>query len=176
MKILVIVTHPYMDKSVINKRWIEVLSKYPETFHIHELHKVYPDEKIDVEAEQKLISKFDKIVFQFPIFWFNCPPFLKKYLDEVFTHGWAYGSESVYRVGGKQVALAVSAGINENDYKREGRYGYTLEEILRPFEVTFKYVHADYRPFFAFYDIEQDSSDKWIESSIAPYLKFLNAL
>ncbi len=74
MKTLVIVIHPTIESSVINKRWIEALHKFPEKFVVHQLHKVYPDENIDVPAEQKLIEQFDKIVFQFPYYWFNCPP------------------------------------------------------------------------------------------------------
>ncbi|MBP1174030.1 putative NADPH-quinone reductase [Paenibacillus sp. PvR133] len=52
MKTLVIVTHPSIEASVINRRWVEELKKYPEKYTIHELHKVYPDGNIDVEKEQ----------------------------------------------------------------------------------------------------------------------------
>jgi putative NADPH-quinone reductase len=44
------------------------------------LYKVYPDGNIDVEKEQKLIESH------------NCPPLLKKWLDDVLTYTWAYGS------------------------------------------------------------------------------------
>lgn len=77
MKTLVIVIHPDIKNSAINSRWIEELKKYPEKFDVHQLHKVYPDEKIDVQSEQQLIEKYDKIIFQFPFYWFNCPPFFK---------------------------------------------------------------------------------------------------
>ena len=63
MKILIIVTHPNIQDSIINQRWIEELYKYPEKFYVHQLHEVYPNEKIDVMAEQKLIEQYDKIVF-----------------------------------------------------------------------------------------------------------------
>ena len=39
MKTLVIVTHPDIEHSIINKRWIEELRKYPEEYTIHELYK-----------------------------------------------------------------------------------------------------------------------------------------
>ena len=103
MKTLVIVTHPTINISVINKKWIEELKKSPDKFVIHQLYEVYPDEKIDVAAEQKLVEQYNKIVFQFPYYWFNCPPLLKKWLDEVLTHGWAYGSKSGYKVSGKKL-------------------------------------------------------------------------
>src|SRR5690606_12725375 len=115
MKTLVVVTHPDIENSAINKRWIEELEKYPDRYTIHQLHKVYPEEKIDVEAEQKLIEQYDKIVFQFPVYWFSCPAFLKKWIDEVVIYGWAFGSKSGYKIKGKKIALAISAGLNEHE-------------------------------------------------------------
>lgn len=176
MKTLIIVAHPNIKDSKVNKRWIEELQKYPETFYVHQLHEVYPNEEIDVPAEQELIEKYDKIVFQFPFYWFNCPPFLKKWIDEVLTYGWAYGSKSGYKVGGKKIALAVSAGIDEHEFCPTEKYKYTLGELLRPFELTFEYIKADYRPFFAYYGIELNSSKEWIEKSVPEYLDFLNTL
>ena len=65
MKTLIIVTHPHIEDSLINKRWIEELEKYPEQYTIHQLYKVYPDEHIDVKKEQQLIEQYDHIVFHF---------------------------------------------------------------------------------------------------------------
>ncbi|GEM50537.1 NAD(P)H oxidoreductase [Empedobacter brevis NBRC 14943 = ATCC 43319] len=176
MNTLVIVIHPDIENSAINKRWIAVLNKYPEKFYVHQLHKVYPDEKIDVSAEQKLIEAYDKIVFQFPFYWFNCPPFFKKWLDEVLTYGWAYGSGSGYKVSNKKIALAISVGIDEKEYGQAGKYNYSLAQLTAPFELTFEYIKADYRPFFAYYGIELNASEEWIEKSVPKYLDFLNAL
>ncbi len=176
MKTLVIVIHPNLESSSINKRWIEELKKHPEKYHVHELHTLYPDEKIDVHAEQRMIEQYDKIVFQFPFYWFNCPPALKKWLDDVLTYGWAYGTNSGYKVAGKKVALAMSVGIDEEEYNANGKYKYTMEELTRPFELTFEYVKADYRPLFAYYGIERNTDKEWIEKSVPQYMDFLNSL
>jgi putative NADPH-quinone reductase len=174
MKTLIIVIHPNIESSVINKRWIEELHKFPDQFVVHQVHKVYPDEKINVLAEQRLIEQYEKIVFQFPFYWFNCPPLFKKWLDEVLTYEWAYGSKSGYKVSGKKIALALSVGIDEQEYHRSGKYKYTLEELTRPFELSFEYVKADYRPFFAYHGIELNAAEEWIERSVPLYLDFLN--
>lgn len=176
MKTLIIVTHPDMKNSIVNKRWVNELHKFPDQFHVHQLYKAYPDEKIDVAAEQKLIEQYDKIVFQFPYYWFNAPAMLKKWLDEVLTHGWAYGSKSGYKVGGKKIALAISLGVDEQELSANGIYKYPLEELTRPFELSFEYVKADYKPLFAYYGIEYNSSDEWIERSVSLYMDFLNNL
>jgi len=176
MKTLIIVIHPDIVESVVNSRWIEELKKFPDKYAVHDLHQVYPDEQIDVSTEQKLIEKYEKIVFQFPYYWFNCPPLLKKWLDLVLTHGWAYGSKSGFKVAGKKVALAISLGADQNEYGPLGAFKYSLEELIRPFELTFEYVKADYRPFFAQYGISYQSSSEWVENSVAKYLAFLDAL
>jgi putative NADPH-quinone reductase len=176
MKTLVIVAHPDIKNSIVNKRWIEELNKYPDRYVLHQLYQVYPDEKIDVLAEQKLVEQYSNIVFQFPYYWFNCPPLFKKWLDEVLTYGWAYGSKSGYKLLEKKIALAISLGADEHDYGLSEKYKHTLVELTRPFQLTFEYVKADYKPLFAYYGIELNSSHAWIERSVPLYLHFLNNL
>lgn len=175
-KTLIIVTHPNLTKSKINKRWIEELHKYPENIIVHDIHSTYPSWGIDVKREQELLELADKVILQFPFYWFNCPPLLKKWIDEVLSHGWAYGKDSGYKLEGKKFALAVSAGIKEEDYKATGRYDYTLEELTRPFETTFKYVKADYSPLYAFYGEEHNPTAEEIESNAKNYITFIENL
>lgn len=175
MKTLVIVAHPNLETSVINKRWIEELQQYPEKYTVHELYKIYPDGHIDVQQEQQLIESHDHLVLQFPFYWFSSPPLLKQWLDEVFTYGWAYGSKGD-KLQQRKVALAVSAGIKEADYTEEGKYRYTLEQLLTPFETTFYYCNANYRPFFAFYGAEHEPTANELEQSAQNYLSFMDNL
>ena len=174
MKTLILVVHPHLNESLINKRWVEELQKHPEKYEVHQLHEAYPDGKIDVAAEQQLMERYERIVFQYPLYWFNCPPLFKTWLDEVLTYGWAYGSQSGYKMGGKKVALAITAGIDVHEYAASGKYRYTIEELTRPFELTFEYVKADYCPPFVFYGIELNSSEEWIEQSVPRYMKLLD--
>jgi hypothetical protein len=60
LKTLVIVTHPDIETSVINKRLVEEFKKYPEKYTVQELSKVYPDGNIEVEKEQKLVESHGK--------------------------------------------------------------------------------------------------------------------
>lgn len=175
-KTLVIVTHPKLSKSKINKRWIEELNKYPKSIIVHDIHKVYPDLEINVKREHELLESVDKVVLQFPFYWFNCPPFLKKWIDNVISHGWAYGKNSGYKLAGKKFALAITAGIKEEDYSASGRYDFTLEELTRPFEITFKYVKADYKRLHAFYGEEHNPTHEDIENNAKAYTNFIDKL
>jgi putative NADPH-quinone reductase len=173
MKTLIIVAHPNMSESHINKKWVEELLKFPENFTVHQLYETYPDGRIDVLAEQELIEKHERIVFQFPYYWFNCPSLLKKWFDEVLTHGWAYGSKSGYRMKGKKIALAISLGVDEEELGKSGKYKYTLEELTGPFELSFEYIKANYQPPFAFYGMEYNVSDSHIALGVKSYMDFL---
>lgn len=175
MKKLIVVTHPEIENSKINKRWVEELEKTPEKYTVHQLYKRYPDEKIDVFAEQKLLQQYEKIIFQFPVYWHSCPPLLKKWIDEVLIYGWAYGSKSGYQVSGKKIALAMSAGLEEYEYSSDEKYKYTLKELTRPFELTWEYVRADYRPFFVYYGMEYRATAERIDKSVPLYKEFLEA-
>lgn len=180
MKTLIVVAHPDISKSVINKRLIEELKKHPKKYTIHELTSSYPDGKIDVGKEQRLIEAHDNLILQFPIQWFSCPAILKAWLDDVLTYGWAYGRNGGDKLQGRKVALAVTSDIRRSDYKENGRYHYNLEQLLTPFETTFRYYcQADYRSFFAFYGEELIAGEAYhsttseIEMGAKDYLDFL---
>ncbi|VXB78114.1 MULTISPECIES: NAD(P)H-dependent oxidoreductase [Chryseobacterium] len=176
MKTLVIVTHPKMKESLINKRWVEELNKFPEKYTVHQLYESYPDEIIDVKKEQELIEAYDKIIFQFPFYWFSSPSLLKKWLDEVLLYGWAYGSKSGFKVGGKKIALAISAGVDDEDFNASGKYRHTIKEFTIPFELSFEYIKADYQEPFVYYGMEHNPSPEWIEKSVPQYLDFIDNL
>ena len=82
MKTLIIASHPHIAQSVVNKRWLDELAKHPDRFTVHRLYTAYPDGKIDITREQALVEAHGGIVFQFPVYWFNCPPLLKQWFDD----------------------------------------------------------------------------------------------
>lgn len=60
--------------------------------------------------------------------------------------GWAYGGGRALE--GKEFMLAVSTGSPADSYTREGSHVRTMEELLSPFETTFRHTHATYlKPF-----------------------------
>ncbi|MNP60383.1 General stress protein 14 [compost metagenome] len=92
------------------------------------------------------------------MYWFNCPPLLKQWLDEVLAYGWAYGSEGD-KLKNKNFMLALSAGGQEQVYSESGEYQISLEKIFTPFELTALYVGAVYQPLHAFYGLDTNPSE-----------------
>ena len=166
MSALVIIAHPNIKESKVNKRWLEELKKNNHLVNIHQLHEVYPDEKIDVQNEQDLLIKHDYIFFQFPFYWFSYPPLLKKWMDEVLTYGFSYGNNPQdFKLEGKKFGVIVSTGIDESDYSYEGRYQHTLDELLIPFELTCKYIHTKMLPIFKLTGVDGVSEELLRQSS-----------
>lgn len=185
MKKLVVVAHPHIDSSRANKRWLLEANKLESEFTMHQLHEAYPSgTRLDLKAEQERLLEHDAVILQFPLYWFSTPPLLKKWLDEVLLPGFAYGrAEADRKLAGKRFGLVISAGIKERDYGREGRYHYTIQEILAPLIATIAYIKAEYVPPFVLYGVEydptnpdlEDMSDE-IEDSATKYVEYLRSV
>ncbi|WP_231622585.1 NAD(P)H-dependent oxidoreductase [Helicobacter heilmannii] len=82
MATLVVLAHPDLQASRVNKALKESIEHKGV---VSQLYQKYPDFKIDVAAEQQLLTQAERVVFQFPIFWYSYPPLFKKYLDDVLA-------------------------------------------------------------------------------------------
>ncbi|RTL87458.1 flavodoxin family protein [Ancylobacter aquaticus] len=82
-----------MEQSRVNRQWKQQLEQSGKITTSRDLYAEYPDFTIDVEREQQLLLEHDRIVLQFPMYWYSMPPLLKKWLDDVLTYNFAYGSK-----------------------------------------------------------------------------------
>lgn len=174
MKSLVILAHPNIDESRVNKRWKEELDKYPEEIEIHELYKEYPDWKIDVEREQRLLETHDHIILQFPFYSYSYPALLKKWMDDVFTYGWAYGSKGD-KLQGKKFGTAISVGGKEEGYLKGGSVTYTLDELLAPFKACMLFIGAVTLPCFTLFGASFEAGDEDVNRSARDYIDYITA-
>lgn len=167
-KPLVIVAHPNLAASRINAAWIEALTR-SDIADVHDLYKAYPDGKIDVAAEQQRVERHDRIIFQFPLFWYSCPPFLSTWLVDVYRRGWAYGPGG-RALNGKTFGIAISTGSNGRDYTEVGRYHRTLEQLTIPFELLAVHACMHYLPPFSITGV-REVSDADLERNAVDYCR-----
>ena len=144
MKTLVIVAHPNLSASRNNRCLVEELRRHPNIC-VRELYSEYPDWVIDVAREQELLLRHERIVFQFPLYWYSTPPLLKKWQDDVLTHGWAYGSKGT-KLHGKELRIVTSIGGSLDVYQAGGRNHFSMSEILRPLQATANICGMHYLP------------------------------
>ncbi|PAF49997.1 hypothetical protein BKH41_01495 [Helicobacter sp. 12S02232-10] len=149
MKTLILLTHPNLKESKINKTLTQSIQNTPN-ITLHDLYATYSDGKINASKEIELLKTHDKIVFEFPLFWFSSPSLLKEYEDVVFS-GVLYGSEPKM-LQGKIFQIITSAGSPEEKYRSDGRNQKNLEEILLPFQMSASYLGMQTNPIFCVYN------------------------
>ena len=134
MNTTVLVFHPDLsNRSTVNARLAEAAREAGA--EVRDMYALYPDFAVDAAAEQQVLEAADRIVWQFPMYWYSSPALLKQWEDAVLTYGWAYGSTG-NALHGKELMLAVSPGASADAYAREGKYLYEVAELLRPFQAT----------------------------------------
>ena len=165
MKKLVIITHPDIENSLINRTWIDELRSCPKEFEVHSLYKKYPTLEYDIDAEQALLADFEEIIFQFPIHWYSTPFALKKYIDQVFAFDWAFGPDGD-KLKGKRIGLAVSAGGNQESYEN----GLALEDLLNDVRLTFEYCGCTFTHMHTFFGAMFEPTDEAILENAKAYV------
>ena len=144
MSTLVIIAHPDISNSTVNKHWRDALSKIGESVTVHE------------------------------IYWYSSPPLMKQYLDEVFTHGWAYGSKGD-ALKGKNIGLAISIGSIAEAYTPEGNVKFTIDELVSPMIATTRFVSANYVGAHKLYSAFTIAPSQ-LEENTQDYLNFIQSL
>ncbi|WP_314457900.1 NAD(P)H-dependent oxidoreductase [uncultured Actinomyces sp.] len=143
MKTLVLVFHPDMSASRANRPLAAKAETLGDDVTVRYMYDIYPDQKVDVAAEQAALEAADRIVLQFPMYWYSTPALLKQWQDDVLLYGWAYGSTGK-ALAGKELLVAVSTGGPGEAYSHESSYGYTITELLRPLQATASMVQMTY--------------------------------
>ena len=166
MKTLVIVAHPDLAQSTVNRRWIAELQKHPDRFTVHDLYAHYRNGKIDVAAEQARVDAHGQLVLQFPVYWFNCPPLLKQWLDDVLTYGWAYGAGG-NALAGKEWLSLISTGGPADSYQAGGYNRFSMSEFLKPLQQTAHLLQTTFLPPFIFHGAVQATPDAVAQSAEA---------
>lgn len=153
MKTLLIVSHPLFAQSSVIRTLMQVADSQPDT-EVRHLEALYGDDpaRIDIAQEQAAHAGVERVVYLFPIHWFNLTPMLKSYLNIVWTYGWAFGPEG-HALRGKAMQVVVSAGADAHTYTHQGLIQSTMDEVLTPMKASALYVGMRYLPPLAFHDM-----------------------
>jgi glutathione-regulated potassium-efflux system ancillary protein KefG len=132
---LVVVAHPDLASSRITARLAESVRDLGHVT-VHEIGPAYPDGGFDIPHEQELLRDHDRIVLQFPWYWYSVPAVLKAWIDQVLTYGFAYGSSGT-ALRGKTLQVVTSTGGPEASYAAvDPTSGFTMIQLLAPFDAT----------------------------------------
>ncbi len=131
IKTLVIVSHPYPERSVMTKG-LQQAAESIEGVTVRNLESLYgfDTRAIDAQKEQQLTREHDRIVFMFPTHWFNITPMMKAYMNDV------WGSVGPGLWQGKQMLLVTTAAGGSTTYGQSGRIGVDLEDVFMPMKAS----------------------------------------
>ncbi|MCI3919431.1 NAD(P)H-dependent oxidoreductase [Paenibacillus sp. TRM 82003] len=170
MKTLVIVAHPDLcNGSRMNRRLVEAL-RGQAGITVHDIYEAYPNGAIDVDAEHRLLESHDKVVFQFPLYWYSSPYLLKKWLDDVLTFGWAYGPGGD-KLHGKSLGLAITTGGPESSFQAGGYNQFSMSEITKPFQAMAHLVGFTFLPLFTAHGSKMCTDDT-LEALAHAYVEY----
>ncbi|PJM74983.1 NAD(P)H-dependent oxidoreductase [Bifidobacterium simiarum] len=173
MSTLVLVFHPHLeDASRINRRLVEEARRHAETITVVDEYAAYPDFHVDKDHEQQLVDAADRLVFEFPFYWYSAPALLKQWEDAVLTSDWAYGN--AHALAGKEIQVVTTTGSPADTYTPEGRHHHTMDELLSPFETMADHIQATWVKPFVVSGVA-DLTDADLDRIAADYVKAITA-
>jgi glutathione-regulated potassium-efflux system ancillary protein KefF len=129
-KVLVVSGHTDLNDSVANNIILEELKKQLPEADFSILSEEYPDFNINVEKEQARAAEADIMVWQFPVFWYSMPSLLRRWIEQVCVHGFAYGSNAENLKGTKLIP-SFTTGAPESTYQRDV-LGFDINDLMDP--------------------------------------------
>lgn len=154
-KILVNLFHPNFSHSRGNRALFEAVHDVPGVT-CRDLYAEYASSagfQVDVAKEQALLEQHDVVVFQHPVMWYNVPPLLKAWQEQVLLRDWAYPPGKGDRLQGKTYLAAVTTGSPADAYRAGGTNGFSVGEFLRAEQAIAGLCGMHYLPVFITYGV-----------------------
>jgi len=162
--IVILLTHPNFEQSKANKALMNAVKGISKV-RVVELYTA----PFTVEYYKPLISEASTIVFQFPFYWASAPSMLKKWCDEILMG-------LTEDVKGKKLLVATTTGSDYDAYRSGGRNKYTLDELLRPYQLLANHSGMMWQTPFVVYGASLADSSKRIEAGAVSYKERINSL
>jgi len=133
---LILAFHPDINRSRANRAMLEAAATMNGVEAV-DMQALYPDGRIDADAEVHRLLNVDRIVLQFPVQWYSPPALMKQWMDDVFTRMYyVRHTEEGQLLEGTPLMVAATAGNVVEAYGPDGVNLFPLEELLRPLEST----------------------------------------
>ena len=140
-KTLVIVSHPYPERSVLTKG-LQQAAESVGNVTVRNLETLYgfDTRAINGDEERRLTREHERIVFIFPTHWFNLSPMLKAYMNDT------WGSVGPGLWQGKELLIVSTAAGGDSTYGKRGRIGVDLADVFTPLKASALHAGMTYLP------------------------------
>ncbi|CAM2817488.1 NAD(P)H-dependent oxidoreductase [Fructilactobacillus fructivorans] len=136
MKTLIIVSHPEFQDS-ITQAFLKTSQAELNDVTWHCLDEIYGSDPIDVQAERELLNGADRIIFQFPLYWYSAPASLKIWEDDVLSRAYTYANEEGH-LKDKEVGIVTSVGYPKSAFAAGASQSFSISQIMIPYEALAK--------------------------------------
>ena len=164
--ILILLAHPDMTSSKANAAMIESVKDLPYVRIIN----IY-EAPFEAVTYTEAFREAKHVVFQFPFYWASAPHLLKKWCDEIFG-----AIMSNPGVKGKTLTVATTTGSEYEAYRSGGRNMFTMDELLRPYQVLANHSGMIWQTPFVLYGASLPDADKRIKEGAPAYRQKISSL
>lgn len=173
-KILILFAHPNQGMSEVCVPLAKA-AREVDGVTLIDLYARYPDQNIDVDAEQARLKAHDVLIFLHPLYWYSTPAILKEWQDLVLEYGFAYGKGGE-ALQGKIFMSALTAGGREDAYSRKGYNNFSIRQLLAPLEQTANLCGMTYLPPFAVFGARSVKDAGIVSDIVTEWQRLLKAL
>ena len=148
-KTLIIISHPDVTQSS-SQQFLLASIKGEELIQIRHLESILAEQEnnhFDKSIERSCIQEVDRIIFQFPFYWYQCPSVMKQWMDEVLTLNLSQKAK-------KEFGIVVTVGAKQDRYTAGGSVGFGIEELLRPYQALANQLGWNYQTPFVVYQFQ----------------------
>ncbi|MDO5650364.1 MAG: NAD(P)H-dependent oxidoreductase [Gallicola sp.] len=145
MKILVVLGHPEVYNSLSQQFLLQAGRSLTSVDYLDLQAEYDRAGAFDIAKEQARLLAHDRIILQFPLYWYTAPAIMKAWQDTV----WPVKEEKTafYRgMQGKEFGIVVIAGVKEAAFRVGDREGRSLSELLSPYDSFARYFGMKYLP------------------------------
>ncbi len=131
IRTLVIVSHPYPERSVMIKG-LQQAAESVDGVTVRNLETLYgfDTRKINGDEERRITRQNDRIVFIFPTHGFNITPMMKAYMNDT----WGSVGPDLWK--GKEMLIVTTAAGDDSTYGKNGRTGTELADVFTPMKAS----------------------------------------
>lgn len=131
IRTLVIVSHPYPERSVMIKG-LQQAAESVDGVTARNLETLYgfDTRKINGDEERRITRQNDRIVFMFPTHWFNITPMMKAYMNDT----WGSVGPDLWK--GKEMLIVTTAAGDDSTYGKNGRTDTKLADVFTPMKAS----------------------------------------
>ena len=148
-KTLIIMSHPDVTQSS-SQQFLLAAVKGEEQIQVRHLESILAaqgSKHFDKTLERAFLQEADRIILQFPLYWYQCPSVMKQWMDEVLTLNLSQKAK-------KEFGIVVTVGAKSDRYTAGGSVGFGIEELLRPYQALANQLGWEYQTPFVIYQFQ----------------------